>query len=111
MGVGRRLLAVFIYPGADWHDLAQGMPGGLLSFGAKTATFTLVIHFEQPCARSCRSAPVSAILYECDITMPRLYSSGFQQVVRGPPVVPEGVTGGPQLNDGELVTDWTLMGL
>ena len=32
------------------------------------------------------------------------YSSGFQQVVQGPPVVPEGVPGGPQLNDGELVT-------
>ena len=32
-----------------------------------------------------------------------LYYSGFQQVVRGPPVVPEGVPGGPQLNDGELV--------
>ena len=34
-----------------------------------------------------------------------LYSSGFQQVVQGPPVVPEGVPGGPQLNDGELVTN------
>ena len=39
------------------------------------------------------------------------YSSGFQQVVRGPPVVPEGVPGGPQLNDGELVTKWTLIDL
>ena len=35
---------------------------------------------------------------------PMVYSSGFQQVVRGSPVVPEGIPGGPQLNDGKLVT-------
>ena len=39
------------------------------------------------------------------------YISGLQQVVRGPPVVPEGVPGGPQLNDGEWVTNWTLIGI
>ena len=40
--LGRRAetAAVFIYPGVDWHDVAQGMPGGPLNFGAKTATFT-----------------------------------------------------------------------
>ena len=31
-----------------------------------------------------------------------LYISGSQSVVRGPPGVPEGVPGGPQLNDGLL---------
>ena len=40
------------------------------------------------------------------------YVSGSQPVVRGPQVVPEGVPGGPQLNDGELLrvsseTKWT----
>ena len=33
--------------------------------------------------------------------------SGFQPVVRGPPVVLGRIPGGPQLN-GELVTKWTL---
>ena len=39
------------------------------------------------------------------------YIGGFQQVAWGPPMVPEGVPGGPQLNDGELVTKWTLIDL
>ena len=30
-----------------------------------------------------------------------LYGSGFQPVVRGPPVVLEGIPDGPQRNDGE----------
>ena len=38
--------------------------------------------------------------------MVMLYISGSHPVVRGPPVVLGGVPGGPQLNDGELVTKW-----
>ena len=60
--------------GADWHDLAQGMPSGPLNFGAKTATFTLVIHFERPTGHAlCQIMPVRPWMYACDITTPRLY--------------------------------------
>ena len=36
------------------------------------------------------------------------YIRGSQSVVRGPPGVLEGAPGGPQINDGKLVTKWTL---
>ena len=41
---------------------------------------------------------VIVLHHSCDVII--LSQGGFQ----GPPVVPEGVPGGPQLNDGELVT-------
>ena len=38
-----------------------------------------------------------------------LYGSGFQPVVvQRPLAVLEQIPGGPQLNDGELVTKWSL---